>query len=531
MNKLVVACMLVFTLNTSCSQLNDLHILNQEVKTESSKTAKVTINLSTKSFGIKAENVSNEEKTISTKVSVLDDKGNVLKGQTFEGTTKKSSVKLSLSLPLNYVSKVEVSVKNAQGEVYLQGGGILKPTNGASYKLEMKAVGTKKADTTTIESILQLEDTRPEEVSSNVEVMDYTESPTKPTNPSTGNTSFLTNPILITNNGGQLPKIQRNGNTIYIANSSSTGYPEINKSIDNGKTFSKLILPTTGKIRNAIEFDFSENNGVLSFIYQDSTSKLNIIKSTDGGTTWNNPIGISNDFVWSDNPKVYVYNKQNYILFRGYKNNKIELYVLNPEGNIVKVTDNEIQEDNGVILVNSDGIYVAYLDMFSTGNSYLTKSTDGITFSTPRQINKTYGRSSGHDIASNSKGDLFVSYSDTSNDYKGNIYVAKLKKGTNEFTHQKASDSNLNQLASRIKIDSKDNIHLIWNDSRLNKSYGTTVYTSSNDDGNSYKANLVLDNNGGILNGNFVVTSNELDLVAVNYNKNPIENIYYKMVF
>lgn len=344
----------------------------------------------------------------------------------------------------------------------------------------------------------------------------------------------LSIPVTVANDGAQAPKIVRDGNNLFVA-TINNGYAYIYKSDNEGLSFLKVNqVATLGPVRNQMEFNFTASNGVLYFTWQDQNNgQLYMAKSIDAGQNWDTPTLISNGVIWADNPYVYVYNNNPYVLFRAYINGKIELYLLAPDGSTNQVTNNNDQEDAGKIIIDPSGtIYVAYQDQFNTNNTYMQKSNDGINFENPIQINKTSGKSSSFDIASNTKGDVFIPYTDTTNDYEGDLIVAKLAANTNNFTYTQASDNTYrNQNYPKIFVDQNDTIHLIWNDNRINKSYGSVFYTSSSDDGLSYKANLSLDNNGGISNGSLSATSNSVDIVACNYNTSPFSTLYYKFNF
>lgn len=274
-----IAFSLAFSILQSCSSFNDFQSLNLSQNINKSKFSKISINFSTQQFNIKSSTTPSE-KTISTKISVLDNNGNSLNTKVIEKKTQASSVKLALSLPSNYFSKIEIEVKNSNGESYLQGVGIFKPTNGASYKLQMNTVGTKKINNTVVESTLDLEDTRAEGiVDPNVEVVDYTNINNTSTADIDKETTIQSNPSTTS-----IPDIQNTTNTTLVLNIwnrlSGNSLSEENlivKISENGliSSFKSNLNPKTIEFINEKQVIFTDHNSNSLFMAEvNSNEKL-----------------------------------------------------------------------------------------------------------------------------------------------------------------------------------------------------------------------------------------------------------------
>ncbi len=388
-------------------------------------------------------------------------------------------------------------------------------TSGSTYSMQVSAVNTEGESTK----------------STALSVSTLPSSPSSPT---------LSSPVTVASAGGQQPKIKKYGNNIYILNTNSSRDLMFYKSTDTGASFassSNLGTP----VMNGTEFEFAmDSNGYLYAFWEDQNNdQLYVRKSVDSGTNWSSKTTISNDFIgnWMDQPSCY-FNGTLYLLFRGYKNSKIELYLTKSTDNgnsfstPVQVTNNGFQEDYGKIAVSGSNIYIIYLDSSALYNIYLVKSTNGGTsFSSPMRVNRTIGKTDfGSSLAVDSSGNVFVAYEDTTTDSEGDLFVAKSTDGGSTFNHTQAADSTYrNQDYPKIFVDGSNNIHLLWNDNRVNKSYGSVFYTRSLNSGSSYETNIGIRDTGGISNGSLYVDSNVVYITVVDYNTSPFATLFYKL--
>ncbi|MBU4449632.1 MAG: exo-alpha-sialidase, partial [Proteobacteria bacterium] len=349
----------------------------------------------------------------------------------------------------------------------------------------------------------------------------------------------LSSPVSVATDGGQLPRIKKWGNNIYVLNGDNNRNLMFYKSTDNGTTFASTILATP--VSNSYEYEFSmDTNGCLYAIWESANdSQMYIRRSLDGGITWSSAASVANGFGWMDNPSGYFSNGTLFLLFRGWKNSKIELYLTrstdygNTFSTPVQVTDNTIQENTGKIAVFGNNVYVVYFDWDSANTYLVTSLNGGSSFGSPIQVNRTSGKSGpGSSVGVDLAGNIFVVYSDTTSDGEGDLYVAKSANGGSSFTYALAADSTYRQQEyPRIFIDANDYVNLLWNDNRDNTSYGSVYYTRSVDGGASYEANVNIRSSGGISNGSLYVDSGIVNIVVTDYKTSPFSTIFYRLTW
>ena len=352
----------------------------------------------------------------------------------------------------------------------------------------------------------------------------------------------LSSPISVAADGGQQPRIKKWGSNVYILNGGANQNLFFYKSTDNGTTFASTVLATP--VLNSYEYEFCmDTNGYLYALWESSSdSQLYIRRSLDGGTTWSAAASIASGFVWMDQPSCTFSNGSLYLIFRGYQNAKNEFYLTKSSDSgstfstPVQVTNNSTQEDGGKIAVYGNNVYAIYYDGYSTSpnNIYLATSLNGgASFGSPVQVNKTTGKSGwGPAVAVDGLGNLFVAYSDTTTDGEGDLYVATSSNGGGSFTHTLAADSNYrNQDYPKMFVDGNNNLHLLWNDNRDNKSYGSVYYARSINGGTSYEANVSIDSLGGISNGSLYVDSDVVYLAVTDYKTTPYTTIFKKITW
>lgn len=192
--KKTFSLLLLSSILFSCGSIEKVQLPTEEKsisKKTDAKFAKVYLKINTGStFSTKA-NETDTEKTIFGNLSILNDNGSVLSKKSFEKSTTSKSVKLTLLIPLNKSGKIEISVKNASGEVYLFGSGIFKGIDGTTYNLKMEPVGTKKSKVVQVTTDLDLTNPNEENTSEpSVEIID-----TISTNTDVGKTPITSDPI------------------------------------------------------------------------------------------------------------------------------------------------------------------------------------------------------------------------------------------------------------------------------------------------------------------------------------------------
>lgn len=170
----------------------------------------------------------------------------------------------------------------------------------------------------------------------------------------------------------------------------------------------------------------------------------------------------------------------------------------------VQVTSTKTQDDSTAVAVDGFGnIYVAWESFQDStpegGNIYVAKSTDGgKTFSAPVQVNDVPSKAQvgiGTFMAWG-KDRLYVVWSDTRNDYEGDIYIDSSPDGITFGQDILVNDNtNRNQEDPSIVVGAgpqcDGHVYVVWQDMRSNKDYD--IYgAKSIDKGKTFLPNKLL---------------------------------------
>ncbi len=354
----------------------------------------------------------------------------------------------------------------------------------------------------------------------------------------------LSSPVQVAADGGQQPRIRKFGSNVYIVNGDNTAGRNLMfyKSTNNGATFTSTSLASP--VMNSFEYDFGMDASGNLFVFWENQNddQLRIRTSLDAGVTWSTPSVVASGFSWMDQPSSYFANGAVYLLFRGYKNQQIDLYFTKSTNNGVSfstpvaVTSSSIQEDSGKIAVFGNNVYAIYYDNYSLtpGNTYLVASSNGgASFGGSVRVNSVSGKSDfGPALAVDGSGAVFIAYSDKTFDGEGDLYVAKTTNGGGSFSYVLAADSTYRgQAYPRMVVDTNNVIHLVWNDNRDNVSYGSVYYTRSIDGGASYAPNVNLRTSGGISNAAVDADAGVAYLAVTDYKTSPFSTRFLSVTW
>jgi hypothetical protein len=246
--------------------------------------------------------------------------------------------------------------------------------------------------------------------------------------------------INLSNNIGfsSWPSVFSNGNnTIYVGwEDNSTGNYELlfTKSTDGGTTFSDPINLSSNN-GTSEDGTITELNGTVYVGLSDNSTgnyEILLAKSADGGTTFTDPINLSNNTVESADPVI--------------KSSKDNLYVVWSEVDDIFFTRSKdgVKFDKPINLSNTNGTSFTPRLAVSGNNNlsvvwedqtpgysdvFFSKSTDsGATFSDPINISNSTYDSYSQDIGTQINGDLYVAWNEILPDFS-DIFFAKSTDG------------------------------------------------------------------------------------------------------
>ena len=350
-------------------------------------------------------------------------------------------------------------------------------------------------------------------------------------------------PTIVAAEDGQLPKIMKYGNTIHVVNVDANRYLKLYSSSDNGAIFnSGVTISGSSKVMNGTEFTSCiDSVGNIYVFWEDyATSKLNyMVLSAGNGSTIMPKTVLNMGFNWADQPDAVVDSSNNtHLAFRASNGSAVELYYAKSTDSgqtfsaPVRITNNSVQEDDPRIAVNSDAIYVTYIDYYTTSNILLSKSVDGATFSAPVVVNRTNGKADfGHSIGVGPSGSIIIPYIDTTTDGEGDVVVARSTDNGGTFSYSFPSSSNYRgQYQPKVLVSGTD-AYLFWQDLRNNWTYDIFASYSA-DEGSSYSADVNISNsNKNIFFRDACISDGVLNIVAVNTSVSPFTTLLYKYSF
>jgi PKD repeat protein len=160
---------------------------------------------------------------------------------------------------------------------------------------------------------------------------------------------------------------------------------------------------------------------------------------------------------------------------------------------------------NPSIAVGSDGVvYLAYAGWGGTTQSdiYFTKSSDGRTWTAPLRVNNDGGAAAQADpsIALDSRNNISLVWTDSRNGNNDVFYSKSTDGGLSFSTNVRVNDVMTNaQSDAHVAVDpvNKDLIHVVWTDTRSAATGPDIYYANSTDGGLSFNPSVRVNNDAG----------------------------------
>ncbi len=307
----------------------------------------------------------------------------------------------------------------------------------------------------------------------------------------------------------ELPHILVSGDGVFVMwTQVSQGKSNVffSKSVDGGNTFGSpinLSMSTTGQSSNP---QFVEQANHIYVVWQSSlsgTSTILMTKSTDGGTSFEKPVQISDPSQLSAFPQIASSGNHTYSSWieKSSDNSTNIIFAksddqANSFGAPLHVTHNIGNSGIPKLSAYGDQVYLVWEDN-SKGDYevFLCKSSDaGASFHVPIDISTTTGQSGTPEVAVSGNNVYAVWMDNTSGNY--DILFTKSVDGGNTFA--KPVD------ISNLKGDSgypqfavwQNNLYVTWTQTMSGINYDV-FFAKSSDNGNTFDAPINLSNNFG----------------------------------
>ena len=328
--------------------------------------------------------------------------------------------------------------------------------------------------------------------------------------PSFALTTGFANPTNISGSAdSQLPKAIISDKGIFVVwIETSSGKSDIffSKSTDGGVTFESpvnLSGSTNGQSSSPVLAQKDNNVFVVWQSTLSGNSTIIFMKSSDGGTSFEKPIRISDPLKNSAFPQISV--SENHVYFTWLEKSEsgstnVIVDKTDDQGNLftapMAITNNAGNAGLPKIFSEDNGVYLTWEDN-STKNYdiFLAKSTDyGNTFDSPVDISSNTGQSGTPQIVV-SKNNVYAVWMDnTSGNY--DIIFAKSTDGGKSFGNpvnvsQTGLDSGYPQLAI-----SGDSVYVTWTETLSDNNYDV-YFAKSTDAGTTFDKPINLSNNKG----------------------------------
>jgi signal peptidase I len=264
-----------------------------------------------------------------------------------------------------------------------------------------------------------------------------------------------------------------------------------------------------------------------------------LAKSTDGGNTFGKVINVSHNLGFSINPAIAASPLSKNVLYTTWEDNSsgnYEIYFAkstdggNTFGKIVNISNNSGISSIPSISAYNSSVCVVWEDN-SSGNYeiYFAKSTDGgNTFGKSINLSNNTGRSVLPNIAVSTNNTLYVSWTDNTNNIRGNqnLYFAKSTDGGNTFIIQPVNLVRQEVLdLPTIAASEKTNLYIIWA-ANFTGNY-IIHFIHSSDGGNTFSDPVNLTSRNGLSSSPQIYPA-EKDLYVVwTQERSPNSDVYF----
>jgi len=283
---------------------------------------------------------------------------------------------------------------------------------------------------------------------------------------------------VITKDGYKNPKVGKFGNNVFVLcciNNVLTLF----RSNDYGKTFDDGKVIANSVYSNE-EFEMKVSpKGTIHIFWTDKDSKrIMYVRSTDEGDNFSEAEVVSDvKMKWAKDPYCFLIKDEIiYLVFTTFSTefSSSEIYFIRSEDSgasfslPTRVTSNSIQEDNPKIMVIFGNTYIVYENAETYNILIVKRAYNENSFGEPIQVNQTNGKCRGGiDINYyDGRKNIFIAYVDTTNDQKGDIFVAESNSEISSFSHSQVNDSIAGYQYNPKILFNNYTVNVFWTDSR-----------------------------------------------------------------
>ena len=321
----------------------------------------------------------------------------------------------------------------------------------------------------------------------------------------------FTNPVNISNmtSDSQNPNIITSDDgifTLWVENNSGRSDVFFSKSTDGGNTFGNPINLSSSNVGQSDYASFAQKGNNVYVIWQTSlsgTASVFLAKSSDGGSSFDNPVMISNATKLAAFPQISV--SDNHVYFSWLEksdNNSTNIVFEKSDDNGTTIgmplylTHNLGNSGIPKLLATGNDVYLTWEDN-SKGNFdvFLSKSNDyGASFNLPVDVSNNTGQSGTPEIVVSQNTVYVVWMDNTLGIY--DILFSKSTDGGNSFGPP-VNVSNLSAASGYPQFTVTGNdIYVTWTQTISNPNYDV-YFAKSTDNGNTFGTPINLSNNVG----------------------------------
>jgi len=321
----------------------------------------------------------------------------------------------------------------------------------------------------------------------------------------------FTNPVNISNisSDSQSPSIISSNDglfALWVENNSGRTDVFFSKSTDGGSTFGNPMNLSGSNVGQSDYATFAQKGNDVYVVWQTSlsgTASVFLTKSSDGGSSFEKPVMISNTTKLAAFPQIAVSDNHVYFTWlEKSENNSTNIVFAKSDDNAssigvpLYITHNLGNSGIPELLATGNHVYLTWEDN-SKGNFdvFLTKSDDyGASFNVPINVSANAGQSGTPQIAV-SQGTVYVVWMDnTSGTY--DILFSKSTDGGNSFGTP-INISNLHADSGYPQfIVTGNNVYVTWTQTISSSNYDI-YFAKSTDNGNTFDKSINLSNNFG----------------------------------